>query len=223
MEKGIVAIAECPTVDSSGLNVSAIKKSGEPGTDFACSIFSEGMRQMLNDINVENIRPTEDESSQKPATQLIPAGLRPSIKPKLKPREEPCEQREDAPEENVSETPGARTPIHVNPSVFSEGERIKLNDTRKRCMGKMQLHTVKTVVKKKPAIGKMEGFLEKLSNGLIYSWKVKYCYLQNSTFLFYKNLEAGRLSGCIDFARVPCELRVDPVLGCFTYLDSETG
>ena len=60
-----------------------------------------------------------------------------------------------------------------------------------------------------------EGWLKKRSKSLFEDWKIKYCKLENSLFMFYKDKELKLLSGCIDFNRVLFNINIDKTALCF--------
>ena len=56
---------------------------------------------------------------------------------------------------------------------------------------------------------KMEGFLEEYNNGLLGSWKERYCMLKGRSFKYYENKESKKIKYCINFDIMKCILMLE--------------
>jgi len=87
---------------------------------------------------------------------------------------------------------------------------------RKENIGKLQTDLIHEISKIKINDFK-EGLIEMRGNGLLKSWKSKFCRISCSQFLIFKNLQTGLLSGIIDFKRIRTTLTADSDSLTFTY------
>lgn len=92
---------------------------------------------------------------------------------------------------------------HFNPIQHSEikGQCTQFKESFAKC--------IDSIEKGESLNDFKEGFLFKKSNGILEQWKQKYCRIGHSSFIIFKNLETGQISGFLDLKRMPACLTFD--------------
>jgi len=210
IEKGISSIAEGPTLDSSVLGISQIRKNETEASAYTGT--TEKLYKMLDSMELENVQnDCDDENMQKPGELLISCPNRKYSDSTKTP--ENCEE--------IEENATIIQKVHVEKMPI---EIMRINEVKIAAKKKIKSFSEKKIDNFKRdipnenfACGFKQGYLEKKSKGLFTEWKTKYANIENNAFSYYENIVTGKISGYIDFKRIPAFLYTEPENKIFMY------
>ena len=176
----------------------------KPKTETKDSEVSEGLSQMLEDLDMENVLNDENDNKKQEIGITLP----------LSPLAKIMNEEIKFYNEDVCDTPKISFTNSIKNTLIQEtSKQITFKNARNELRKYAQTIPVFKINERQR--GYKEGPLKKLSNKLFTDWKSKYCYLKNSTFSFYKNYETKCISGFIDFKRIPAIIGTNKTALCF--------